>query len=213
MKTVTSISQIPYITLSLEARQSVARRAEERKKLNDRTLMDGDGNATGFTGEEIIKAHLPGLLQDPENRNYDFYLQFKFSGGINANGDTFLISDVEKPSRFTFDVKSRRIKVPPRLNFDCKIPAYQVKRQKCDAYIFTAPHESMAGGWLLGWITKEGFLKAAKLFRKGYKHPSGIVLKEDHYFITVTDLFPVADLAGTTQNFSMGYDQSRTIRA
>jgi hypothetical protein len=204
MRTIANISQIPYINLSLDAQQSVARRAEERKKLNDRTLMGGDGNATGFTGEELIKAHLPAFRQDPENRNYDFFMDFKFSGGIDANGETYLISDVEPPSRFTFDVKSRRIKVAPRLNFDCKIPAYQVKRQKCDAYIFTAPHESMQGGWLLGWTTKERFLKVAKLFKKGYKHPSGIILKEDHYFITVTDLFPIADLAGTAKSFSIG---------
>jgi hypothetical protein len=204
MRTINNPSQIPYIELSLVARQSVAARALARQKLNDRTLMGGDGNATGFTGEELIKAHVPALRQDPENRNFDFFMEFKFSGGIDANGETYLVSDVEPPSRFTFDVKSRRIKVPPRLSFDCKIPAYQVKRQKCDAYIFTAPHESMAGGWLLGWAPKDHFRAKATLAKKGQKHASGFTPKEDHYIITVADLYPIADLVGTAQSFSTG---------
>lgn len=199
MRTITSPSQIPYITLSLEARNSVIARAEARKKLNDRTLMGGDGNATGFTGEELIKAHVPHLRQDPENRNYDFFMEYVVSGSVEPYSLT-----KETSQRYTFDVKSRRIKVPPRLSFDCKIPAYQVKRQKCDAYIFTAPHESMAGGWILGWASKDHFKAKATLAKKGQKHPSGFTPKEDHYIITVADLFPISELVVSGQKFSMG---------
>lgn len=187
--TIVSTVQMPFIRLTDAAIQSVRTRAEERGKLNSRTLMGGDGNATGFTGEELVKAYVPGIIQNPENRDYDFYVQ-------NPPGLPKKQLDILTPESFrtTFDVKSRRIKVPPRLNFDCKIPMYQVNRQKTDAYIFTAPNEQMTGGWLLGWITKEEFLKKAQLFKKGYKHPSGIVLKEDHMFITVDKLRPMAML-------------------
>lgn len=202
-RNITNPSQMPYVALSPEAIAHVAQRAQARGKLNDKTLMKGDGNASGFTGEELIKAHIRNLKQDPENRNFDFYVDVLPVGkyGPNANGESV---EVVAPLRFTFDVKSRRIKVPPRLDFDCKVPAYQVKRQKCDAYIFTAPHEHMKGGWLLGWIPKAAFLQRAKLFRKGYKHVSGIELKEDHYFIVVKDLFPISDLVDGVNRFSMG---------
>jgi hypothetical protein len=182
-------SQIPYLTLSPEAQASVQSRAKERGRLNDRTLMGGDGNATGFTGEELVRAYVPGLIQDATNRNYDFMLPW-VNPGKRDDADVEVVTGLN----FTFDVKSRRIKVPPRLGFDCKIPAYQVKRQRAEAYIFTAPHENMTGGWLLGWIWKEDFIKEGSFQKKGWRHPSGIILKEDHYFITVDKLFPMDGL-------------------
>lgn len=184
---VTSIAQIPYMTLTPAAITEVAARAAARGQLNDRTLMKGDGNAAGFTGEELVRAYLPFLMQDRENRDFDFYTDIIPTGPQGS-------ARVLTPMRFTFDVKSRRIKVAPRLDFDCKIPVYQVKRQKCDAYIFTAPREDMRGGWLLGWISKADFMARAAYHKKGYRHASGIQLREDHYFITVKDLQPMEEL-------------------
>jgi hypothetical protein len=191
---VTNENQIPYIKLDATALKSVTTRALKRGKLNAKTLMGGDGNATGFTGEELVRAYVPGLIQEPEHRDYDFYFPVAKPGDVVHGG-----ARVTTPLNITFDVKSRKIRVAPRLNFDCKIPLYQAKRQKCDAYIFTAPQEDLTGGWLLGWMTKEEFLNEATLFKKGYKHPSGIELKEDHLFITVGKLHPMDELRRQTQ--------------
>lgn len=183
---VTDIKQCPHVMLGLDVSKRINRRTKETQRFNKRTLVGVDGIRTGLVGEEMVREYIPELYQEysRQNRHCDFSYTDPFIGKVKV------------------EVKSRRIRVQPQLDFDCKVPAYTLNQQQCDIYVFTATKEKGDGGWILGCVWKEDFLDQAVLKPKGYPIGRDKVLLDDHYFIKVEQLTPIDWLRNEVKKYS-----------
>lgn len=155
-------------------KQRILSKSAEQKKLNDRTLIDGEGNIAGFAGEEIVKAYMP-FLKKPAINSVDMY-----------NCDFIL------PNGVKIDVKSKgNCKFAPRQDYDCTIPMNQ-KNQKTDFLLFTRISSDLDCGWICGIIKKSNFLQIATVRKAGSPYNNnGRKSIEDHLCCFVKDLRPV----------------------
>lgn len=175
---VTSESEIIEVAIDDCMRQRIVVNAAERKVLNPKTLTDGEGNAAGFAGEEIVHAFLPMLTNDTKCFDWDF---------------TFTVERHNVIGMMAIDVKSKgNNKHKPELDYDCTVPKYQVAGQQCNVYIFTRINHDLTKGWINGWIIKERFQKEARIRKAGESYNNaGRETKDDHLVIPVSALIPI----------------------
>lgn len=154
------------ISLPPEVQKAIKVKAANRGVLNSRTMLGGAGNETGFAGEEafkILAKHRGATLTHvPDSRDFDFIVNGK-----------------------KVDVKTRASTATPRNDWDCKVPDYSLKAQKCDGYVFAVAHPSLAYVTILGYTSKENFRSKAKALGAD---ASGKKLTEPHSAVLVTDL-------------------------
>jgi len=176
MKKVNDKSQIIYVPISNEERNVIFKLAEERGVLNHKTLMDGEGNSSGYAGELIVSKLLKqhGFKWVGEgNRDCDF---------ISPDGHTKI------------DVKTKGNAYQPRPDFDCTVPQNQ-RNQNCTHYIFVRINKDTTGGWVNGWITKEEFRDIAKPRYAGQAYNNaGRLTRDNHDVVLVSDLYPIANI-------------------
>ena len=161
---------------------------KQRKVVQMRVMNDGvqnlrsivseqeSRNLIGFTGEAMFHSFCKQATPTPHNKDHDFILQDR-----------------------RIDIKSRGSDIRPEPDWDCKIPAYSVERQHCDIYVFAIVRKDGSGGYLLGWLPKEEFLKRAKLVKsdevlQGYV--AGRIHLVDLYVVQIRDLHDMGGLKG-----------------
>lgn len=172
---VNNQEQIIYVPLTYAERALVIQKANSRGVLNSRTLMDGEGNASGYAGELLVGKYLKGT-------------------GTQYAGDTVWDYDFLTPGGLKLDVKTKGNALQPKLDFDCTVPANQAN-QKCTHYIFVRTAKDLSGGWIKGYITKPEFEELAQTRAEGQAYNnSGRPTRGRHKVIAVNQLYPIQQL-------------------
>ena len=175
MNNVNKQSQIVEVPISDQVRKICEAKAQDQGVLNNRTIVKGEGKASGIAGEFIVGKYLSSNLVEYRegDRNYDF---------------------ISRNRGIKIDVKTKSNSVMPRPDYDCTIPMYQ-NVQECDVYVFTRTSKDMTRGWINGWITKENFYKVAQVRRAGDSfNNNGRPTVKDHYVVRISDLRPIEEL-------------------
>lgn len=92
------------------------------------------------------------------------------------------------------DLKTKpRSDVEPRVNWNACVPAYQIKFQNCDYYLFNRINRALDKIWVLGYISKKEFKKKAVFVKKGELDPDSAprnpwVCPEDAFYIKLSEL-------------------------
>jgi len=133
------------------------------------SILKGEGNLTGFVGEEAFKVFLNN--KDSNNTyNYD----------IIHNG-------------IRFEVKSKRTSVIPKDYYECSVADYNTK-QNCDYYVFTRVlwHKGErlpSKVYLMGCYSKEEYYKNSRKLLKGSKDgDNGFIVHADCWNMKYSDL-------------------------
>jgi hypothetical protein len=147
-------------------------KAEEMGELKN-SILKGQGNVTGFLGEEIIKSFLSA--RSSNTKDYDISYKKK-----------------------KYDIKTKLTSKEPLPEYDCSIAAYNTV-QKCDGYIFVRiqkdKEDNLICGWILGWMDKEAYFQNAEYWPKGKIDPSnGYRVKASCYNIKIKDLKNIEEL-------------------
>lgn len=149
-----------------------------------------------ITKEMLIKA------KNRINGNFNYGNSFtKGKGTIyGILGEILLSNYLEIPFKNTFnydfiykdkriEVKSKKSKVKPDLNFyECSIPKKSMF-QKTDIYVFVCILNDLTQGYLLGWIGKKEFYFLSTFFKKGESRgKNNFIFWVDTYNIFADDL-------------------------
>lgn len=151
-------------------------KAQEMGELKN-SILKGEGNMTGFLGEEIIKTFLSA--RSSNTKDYDISYKKK-----------------------KYDIKTKLTSKEPLPEYDCSIAAYNTV-QKCDGYIFVRiqkdKEDNLVCGWILGWMDKEGYFQNAEYWPKGKIDPSnGYRVKASCYNVKIKDLKNIEELKNET---------------
>lgn len=180
---VTTQEQIIYVPLTHAERALVIQKANNRGVLNSRTLMEGEGNASGYAGELLVGKYLRGTR-------------------TQYAGDTVWDYDFLTPNGLKLDVKTKGNALQPELDFDCTVPANQ-GQQKCTHYIFVRTAKDLSGGWIKGYISKPEFEQLAQTRTEGQAYNnSGRPTRGRHKVIAVNQLYPIQDLLNQLRHAS-----------
>ena len=147
-------------------------KAQEMGELKN-SILKGQGNVTGFLGEEIIKSFLSA--RSSNTKDYDISYKKK-----------------------KYDIKTKLTSKEPLPEYDCSIAAYNTV-QKCDGYIFVRiqkdKEDNLVCGWILGWMDKEGYFQNAEYWPKGKIDPSNAYrVKANCYNVKIKDLKSIEEL-------------------
>lgn len=137
-------------------------KAVEMGRLHN-SILRGNGNISGFIGEQIALHVLGGVWEN----TYDYDIQ--------VNG-------------LLVDVKTKQTSVEPKPFYECSIANFNTK-QKCDAYAFVRVLNDFSVGWFLGVLTKEEYFNKAIFLKKGEVDPSNnYTVKADCYNVRIDQL-------------------------
>lgn len=153
-------------------RTNAQKKADELGQLKN-SIMKGQGNFTGFLGEEIIKSFLSA--KSSNTKDYDISYKKK-----------------------KYDIKTKLTTKEPLPDYDCSIASYNTV-QKCDGYIFVRiqkdKEDNLVCGWILGWMDKEEYFQNAEYWPKGKIDPSnGYRVKASCYNVKIKDLKSLEEL-------------------
>ena len=145
---VSDIDQIIEVDITSKELEQLEALAEQRGVLNNKTLVNGEGNFAGFAGELIVNKYLGNLLEKVDDIHHDYLFE-----------------------ELKIDVKTKgNCKSKPLIDYDCTVPQYQLKIQNCDIYIFTRISATKSIGWICGWTTKNNFLSVSQTRWKGQSY-------------------------------------------
>jgi len=157
-----------YVKITKEMIDKATEKALEMGIIRN-SITKGQGNISGFLGEEIVNSFLKGSLEN--TYNYD------------------IIKDNVK-----IDVKTKRCTSKPKEYYDCSIARTSL-HQKCDKYVFVrilwnkSNPDEWTHSWILGELTKEDYFQKARELTKGQVDPSNnFVVKADCYNVAIKDL-------------------------
>lgn len=168
-KYVYSTQDFVEVEVSPVMYQNAKRRADEQGALR-KSIMGGRSNIYGYLGEEIFHKLFPRAIRTNTNE-FDFVL----------NG-------------ITIDVKSKRCKHMPRIDFECSL-ALVTKLQDVEAYFFCRVKEDCSVGWALGWMSSNAYKNGCKEMKKGDYDPSNkMTFLCDCLNRPISDLWTVASL-------------------
>lgn len=160
------------IDITKKMRTNAQKKADDLGQLKN-SIMKGQGNFTGFLGEEIIKSFLSA--KSSNTKDYDISYKKK-----------------------KYDVKTKLTTKEPLPDYDCSIASYNTV-QKCDGYIFVRiqkdKEDNLVCGWILGWMDKEEYFQNAEYWPKGKIDPSnGYRVKASCYNVKIKDLKNLEEL-------------------
>jgi hypothetical protein len=136
------------------------------------SLTKGDGNLSGFIGEEMVLKLFPSFSA---HSTKDFDLIYN-DGSENLK----------------IEVKTKRRTVEPKDFYTCHI-AKTSTHQDPDVYFFcqvnmkTEPYR----GWVLGWLPKNVFYDRAEYRSKGQLDERGFAEKTNSFVCKISDLYAV----------------------
>jgi len=136
---------------------SIAKKQASKHSDIPNSIMRGGGNLAGYIGEQAVLEHIKDSI--PYNtKDCDVYL--------NPFSD----------NPISVDVKTKRRRVYPREEYTCHIAEASL-HQNCDMYIFcqvnfkrnpkTKWELDTSKAYILGWMTKEDFLKRSIKLKEG----------------------------------------------
>lgn len=129
------------------------------------SITKGEGNTAGYLGEFAYLETFSGTWTK-DDRDYDL---------ITSN-DLYA------------DVKTKRCKSKPKLNYECSVANYNAQ-QDCDIYIFTRVQKDYTKCWLLGWMETEKYFDLSVFLKEGEIDPSnGWKVRCDCYNLSISDL-------------------------
>lgn len=176
MEKIKNENQIIEVSITPYERDIILQKANARGVLNHRTLMGGEGNASGYAGELIVGKYLKGSgfrYDADRSRDWDF---------------------VSQDQKMFIDVKTKGNALRPKINFDCTVPMNQTN-QKCTHYIFVRTSKDLSRGWIKGWISKQEFVELAEKRYAGQAYNNeGRPTREDHRVLLASQLFPIQSL-------------------
>lgn len=150
------------IEVTQEMREEAIRKSKEMGRIRN-SILQGEGNMTGFLGEEIVKKYLS--TNSSNTYNYDLII-----------------------NELKLEVKSKKTTVKPKDYYECSIASYN-PNQKCDYYVFVRVLDDYSKGWILGYEEKGEYFRKAKFLRKGQKDgDNGFTVKADCYNLEISQL-------------------------
>ena len=133
------------------------------------SILNGNGNLTGFIGEFISHQIIGGSLVN----EYDYDLIYK---------------DIK------IDIKTKLTTVKPLSKYDCSIAKFNTK-QNCDVYVFTRVLKNYQKGWVLGWLPKQEYFDEAIFLKKGdIDKSNNFKVKADCYNVKIFQLYDINKL-------------------
>lgn len=158
------------VNITQEMKEEVWKKAKrkENKKLKNlrNSIRGGDGNILGWLGEYVANTIIQGEIVNTVN--YD------------------IVKDGLK-----YDVKTKQCTSEPKTSYACTVSAYNT-RQECDNYVFVRIEKInriWGRAWVLGWISKEDFLKKAHFLKKGERDGNtSFYARSDCYNLLISDL-------------------------
>lgn len=129
------------------------------------SITKGKSNIYGALGELVV---------------FDFFKERTID--FNSTYDYDLIIDGYK-----IDVKTKNIRVVPKLSFLCTIASYNTS-QKCDYYFFSGVNLDLKKAYLYGYISKFDFYKKSVFNKKGQHDYGGYKFPVDCYNLEISKL-------------------------
>lgn len=171
--------------IEIDVTSSQVMRAEKLYDFHNlkNSITKGDSQLYGAIGEVVVMDYLTASGIKAEyvgDRNYDL-----------------MLGEILKA-----DVKTVRVKVPPRGEHNANISAYNTK-QETHIYIWAYVREDTKKAWIIGWLDKETFFEEAKLNRQGEEHYAGWEFKSDTYSMQVKDLIDMESLISNINYLNM----------
>jgi hypothetical protein len=148
------------------------KKATTRYEFNNlkNSITKGESEIYGALGEVMVLNYYKNKAKviDKSSFNYDLIL----------NG-------------FTVEVKTKKIKYPPKENYIVSVAASNAT-QNCNYYYFTMVHNFLKRGWLLGYMSREDFFKKAVFCKKGEKDilhkNNNFIIRSDCWSIKISDI-------------------------
>tara|TARA_R100000005_G_C4984987_1_gene193560 strand:+ start:432 stop:926 length:495 start_codon:yes stop_codon:yes gene_type:complete len=157
-----------YVKITEQMLEKATRKAVSMGKIRN-SITHGQGNISGFLGEEIVNHFLNGKQQN----TYDYDI---------VKGDVKI------------DVKTKRCTSKPKSYYDCSIAKTSL-HQKCDKYVFVRIEwhkerpDEWKNAWILGELSKKDYFKKSRELTKGQVDPSNnFTVKADCYNVAIKDL-------------------------
>jgi len=162
--------------IEVDITQDMIDRAEKRAKSMGaikNSLTKGDGNLSGFIGEEMVLKTFPSCEMKSSK---DFDIIYTDLGGDELN----------------IEVKTKRRTVEPKSYYTCHISKTSA-HQDPDVYVFCQVNinEVPIKGWVLGWLPKDLFYKKAEFRKKGQLDDRGFKEKVDCFVCKISDLYEI----------------------
>lgn len=131
------------------------------------SITKGESNIFGAIGEIVVN---------------DYFIKNGFKVDFNSTFDFDL-----KINDWKVDVKTKKTKYTPKMDYLCSISAYNTK-QDCDFYFFCRVLESFEKCYLLGYKKKNEFFKLSQFNKKGELDVNGWDFKDDCYNLKIKNL-------------------------
>lgn len=128
------------------------------------SIMKGSSNIFGALGEILIYDKYKDMFDVEFKSTYDY--------DLTIDG-------------YRVDVKTKRTTVCPKEYYLCSITH---SKQDCDFYFFVRILTDLSIGYLLGYISKDNFLKFAEYKKKGELDIDGFIFKADGYHLPIYKL-------------------------
>lgn len=141
-----------------------------RKVYNSRSYNGGRNVLDSMVSEQVVSEYYNKPIQD----TYDY--DFVTSSGVRIDLKTKSKSDLE-----------------PEPYWYCMVPEYQVYKQECDYYIFNRINKRLDVVWILGYMSKEEFIKNSINVKRGEILPDKEGSRDwecwtDGYYMTIEKL-------------------------
>ena len=137
------------------------------------SIREGEGAYIARLGELAVVQHVGGKIMD--DHQYD----------------------VLSPKGKRIEVKATETTVVPEPHFRVHVCAHN-HSQQCDLYFFVRVNVKAGKVWLVGYMGADAFREQATFRKRGEREPdTGWVVKEDSYSLTIAQLRPVPQQAGT----------------
>jgi hypothetical protein len=130
------------------------------------SITKGEGNIAGYLGEEVVKRHLGGVIDEVNLYNHDILV-----------------------GRSRIEVKTKRRTVYPKIDYEVSV-AKTSRHQRPDYYVFTSVDAEYI--WILGFIEYQEFLDLAREVKAGETDVrNGFVCHTDMLNLEHQFLYPI----------------------
>lgn len=156
------------VIITDEMMSNARRKAAEMGEIKN-SILFGNGNLTGFVGEEVARHVINNAgFHAVERNTYDY--------DIVVNGFT------------TVDVKTKSTSVEPKPHYSCSIASLNTK-QLCDYYAFVRVKKDFTKAWWCGVYSKADYMKDAVFMKKGdLDTDNQYVVRSDCYNLPISAL-------------------------
>ena len=157
-------SEIFEINITEGVLSNAKKRAKSFKSNSQTIERKLDTKIAGFVAEEIFVDNFGGELVADSNFFHDVETDI---GGI--------------------DIKTKRCKSKPLINYDCSVTSYQLQKAQCDFFLFCRCNYDFTKLWICGIISTKKFREKSEFIPKGTRD-GGFVCNTDMFNMKIQDL-------------------------